>query len=234
MSLSTGSTILVPVDVSDDETSATDLLAAFDAVDLVVLGYYPVPDQVAPSQVKMDREADAERRLDEVVTGVGREVTRLLVFTHDRNETIDRVADEHDCDAVLVPGSHADTNRVFVPIRGDENLDRILSLVADLLRQGGATATLFHAAGAGGRDRGQSLLDDAAGRLATAGIDQSRVETRLSTADDAETAVVEAAREFDLLVVGETEPSLTDRILGRVPARLVDEVDRPAFVVRGA
>ena len=234
MPLTGGSTILVPVDLSDDETPATDLLTVSDAVDLVVLGYYPVPDQLAPSQVKTDRETEAERRLDEVVAAVGRDVTSLIVFTHDRGETVDRVADEHGCDAVLVPGSHTDTERVFVPLRGDENLDRILSLVADLLRRGGATATLFHATDTSERERGQSLLEDAVGRLSKAGIDRSRVETRLSEADDAGAAVVEAAREFDILVIGETEPSLTDRILGRVPTRLADEVDRPAFVVRDA
>ncbi|MFB6127743.1 MAG: hypothetical protein ABEJ79_10695 [Halolamina sp.] len=44
MPLTGGSTILVPVNVSDDERPAKDLLTVSDAVDLVLLGYYSVPD----------------------------------------------------------------------------------------------------------------------------------------------------------------------------------------------
>jgi nucleotide-binding universal stress UspA family protein len=216
MPLTGGSTILVPVDVSNDERPAKDLLTISDAVNLVLLGYYPVPDQAPPAQLKADHEDDAQRRLAELVATIDRDVTQRVVFTHDRDETVDRAAEEYDCDAILLPGSHTATERVFVPLRGDDNLDRILSLVADLLRRDEATATLFH------------------DRLVEAGIDRARINTRLATTDDPGTAIVELAHEFDLLVVGETEPSLTDRILGRVSTRIADEVDRPAFVVRKA
>ena len=234
MPLTGGSTILVPVDVSNDERPAKDLLTISDAVNLVLLGYYPVPDQAPPAQLKADHEDDAQRRLAELVATIDRDVTQRVVFTHDRDETVDRAAEEYDCDAILLPGSHTATERVFVPLRGDDNLDRILSLVADLLRRDEATATLFHAATADEQAYGQSLLDDAADRLVEAGIDRARIDTRLATTDDPGTAIVELAHEFDLLVVGETEPSLTDRILGRVSTRIADEVDRPAFVVRKA
>ena len=232
MTLTGSSTILVPVDVSSDERPAKDLLTVSDAVDLVLLGYYPVPDQAPPAQLKSDREDDAQRRLAELAETIDYGVTQRVVFTHDRDETIDRAAEEYDCDAILLPGSHTATERVFVPLRGDDNLDRVLSLVGDLLRLKGATATLFHATTADEQEYGRSLLDDAAGRLVEAGIDRARIDTRLATTDDPGTAIIELAHEFDLLVVGETEPSLTDRILGRVSTRIADEVDRPTFVVR--
>jgi nucleotide-binding universal stress UspA family protein len=232
MPLTGGSTILVPVDVSSDERPAKDLLTVSDAVDLVLLGYYRVPDQAPPAQLKADHGDDAERRLTELAATIDRDLTRRVAFTHDRDETIDRAAEEYDCDAILLPGSHTATERVFVPLRGDDNLDRVLSLVGDLLRRKGATATLFHATTADEQEYGRSLLDDAAGRLVEAGIDRARIDTRLATTDDPGTAIIELAHEFDLLVVGETEPSLTDRILGRVSTRIADEVDRPTFVVR--
>lgn len=234
MPLSDGSTVLVPVDVSTTEAPDNGLLTISEAVDLVLLGYYPVPDQATPAQIQADHETEAKQRLERIATAIDREVTELVVFTHDRDETIDRVAVEYDCDAVLVPGSHTDTNRVFVPLRGVDNLDRIFSVVAALLQREESSATLFHATSRGEEQAGQSLLDDASGHLTSAGIDSKRVDTRLVTTEDPERKIVETARDFDLLVVGETEPSLTDRILGRIPARIVDEVDRPAFIVRNS
>ena len=234
MTLAGSSTILVPVDVSSDERPAEDLLTLSDAMDLVLLGYYRVPDQAPPAQLKADHGDDAERRLDELAAAIDRDLTRHVVFTHDRDETVDRAAEEYDCDAVLLPGSHTATERVFVPLRGDDNLDRVLSLVGALLRRKEATATLFHATTADEQEYGRSLLDDAVGRLAEAGIDRARISTRSATTDDPGTAIVEMADEFDLLVVGGTDPSLTDRILGRVSTRIADEVDRPTFVVRKA
>ena len=38
--------------------------------------------------------------------------------------------------------------------------------------------------------------------------------------------------DFDVLVLGETEPSLRDRILGTVPAQVTADTEDPAFVVR--
>ncbi len=232
MPLSGDSTVLVPVDVSTDETPATDLLAFSAGVDVVLLGHYLVPEQAVPARVRADEERDARRRIDAVAEAVDREVTTLVVFTHDTDETVDRVADEHGCDAVLSPGSHDATDRVFVPLRGDDNLDRILSLVADLLETNDATATLFHATDAGGREQGERLVGDAVDQLAADGIQRRRLDGRVVETDDPVGAIVEAARSFDLLVVGETDPSLTERVLGRVPTRITDEVDRPAFVVR--
>lgn len=47
-------------------------------------------------------------------------------------------------------------------------------------------------------------------------------------------SLVDLAAAFDLLVLGETEPSLRNRILGTLPAQVTADVDTPAFVVRDA
>ncbi|PSO55661.1 MAG: hypothetical protein BRC31_00410, partial [Actinobacteria bacterium QS_5_72_10] len=49
------------------------------------------------------------------------EVDGVLVFTEDRQDTIDRVADQHGCDAVLLPGEAGTVERILVPLRGDVN-----------------------------------------------------------------------------------------------------------------
>jgi nucleotide-binding universal stress UspA family protein len=236
MQLTGDSTILVPVDVSRPDLPDNGVLDHLRPVDVVVLGYYPVPKQTAPAHLKKDHEAEARARLDEVVAQVDaadHEVEGVLVFTKDRQDSIDRVADQHDCDAVFVPGETGPIERILVPLRGDVNVERIVSLVADLERTSDASITLFHAV-TGGDDpsRGELVLRGAVDRLADEGIDRDRLRWELSESGDPQREIVALADEHDLVILGETEPSLRERIIGAVLTPILDAVDVPAIVVR--
>lgn len=230
------STVLVPVDVSEDGAFPVKVLELLGSVDVVLLGYYPVPSQAAPAQIKYQYESEAAKRLEEVAaeidTGSGN-LSKVLVFTHDRQETVDRVAGEHGCDAVLTFGEVDAVERILVPLRGRKNLDRILGIVGSLLGASEASVTLFHSvAEDGGRQDGESLLDEAAERLEDAGVEPERISHRISEGGDVITEIAEAGEGFDVLVLGETEPSLRERILGAVPTEVIGETSRPVFVVR--
>jgi nucleotide-binding universal stress UspA family protein len=156
------------------------------------------------------------------------------VFGKARAKTVDRVAVEEDCDVVLTPGRAETVEGVFVPLRGAENADRILSFVAELLAATDASVTLFHADEAdeqSDRESGEQLLADATDRLVAAGVDPDRIDRRRSTGEPG-ASIVEAGEAFDVLVLGETEPSLRDRILGALPARVTADTEDPTFVVR--
>lgn len=236
MPLTGDSTILVPVDVSAAEPPDRSILELLRPVDVVVLGYYPVPKQTAPAHLKEDHGEEAAARLDEVVAdfeATEHEVEGVLVFTKDRQDTVDRIADQYDCDAVLVPGEPTTVERILVPLRGDVNLDRIVSLVADLLRASDATATLFHAVPEGAdRSQGEYMLRGAADRLVEDGISAARVDWELSTSGDAESDILALADDHDLVILGETEPSLRERIIGSVLTPILDQLTRPAIIVR--
>jgi nucleotide-binding universal stress UspA family protein len=236
MSLGGDSTILVPVDVSDDEPPAQPLVELCRSVDVVILGYYPVPDQVAPAQLRQDHGADATAALAEVADEFRAgdiDVTDVLVFTHDRQDTVDRVANEYGCDAVLTLGQSEQIERVLVPVRSDTNLERIVSLLADVVRMSDVSITFFHSVVEDSDpSRGESLVRGAVDRLDEAGIDRERIDWQLSDEESPHDEIIELAREYDLLVLGETKPSLRERILGTVPSRVVDEVDKPSFIVR--
>jgi nucleotide-binding universal stress UspA family protein len=236
MTLGDGATILVPVDVTASDRPARPLVDLCRLVDVVLLGYYPVPDQLAPAQLKQDHESDAAATLQEIADRFRAseiDVTDVLVFTHDREDTVDRVANEHDCDAVLVLSETEHVEQVLAPIRGDTNLERIVSLLGTLMQTSDASATFFHSmAEDSDPSHGEFLVRGAADRLAEAGIDRDRIDWQLSEEESPHDEIVELGRTYDLLVLGETRPSLRDRILGAVPTRIVDEVDRPAFIVR--
>ncbi|MFC6723597.1 universal stress protein [Halobium palmae] len=236
MPLTGESTILVPVDVSRTEPPDQVILELLKPVNLVVLGYYPVPKQTAPAHLKEDHEDEAAQRLENVskmFASSEHEVADVLVFTKDRRDTIDRIADQYNCDAVLVPGETETIERILVPLRGDINLERIISLVADLVRAGDASITLFHSVD---EDRdpshGEFILRGAADRLSEESIARDRIDWKLSEGASPKREIIRLAGEYDLLVLGESEPSLRDRILGTVLTPIIDEIEKPAVIVR--
>jgi len=225
-------TILVPVDVSEAELPPLDVLDHLGAVDVVLLGYFPVPDQAEPALVRDQHGSTAAERLDAVAAGHATH-DEVLVFTHDREATIDRIADEYDCNAVLTGGRATTVDRVLVPLRGDVNLDRILGVVADLLLAGDETATLFNSVPEDtDPTQGELLLMGAVDRLVEYGVDRDRLDWRLEESGDPQTDIVELGREYDLVVLGETEPSIRERIIGGVLSSIVDALDAPALIVR--
>lgn len=236
MPLTGDSTILVPVDVSVAEPPDQVILDLLEPVNIVILGYYPVPKQTAPAHLKEDHESEAVERLARIVsqfTSAGHDVEDVLVFTKDRRDSIDRVAEEHGCDAVFVPGETDAVNRILVPLRGDVNLERIISLVGDLARASDATVTLFHSVDEGtDSSHGEFVLRGAADRLSEEGVDRDRIDWQLSEGGSPKRDIIALAREYDLLILGETEPSLRDRIFGAVLTPIIDEIEQPAIIVR--
>jgi nucleotide-binding universal stress UspA family protein len=205
-------------------------------VNVVVLGYYPVPAQTAPAHLKADHEAEAAARLDDLVTQLetsDHEVEGVLVFTKDREETIDRVADEHGCDAVLFPKEIGTIEQMLVPLRGGVNLERIISFTGDLVRASEATVTLFHHSPEGSdTSQGEFVLRGAADRLAEDGVDPDRISWTVDEGADPSGAIVDLAGSYDLVILGETEPSLRERIIGTVLTPVLDRIEKPTIVVR--
>ena len=225
-------TILVPVDVSEPEPPDLGVLDLLRPFEVVLLGYFPVPDQAEPALLKHEYEEEAAERLDEVAAGRS-DVSEVLVFTHDREATIDRVADEYGCDAVLTGGDTDHIDRILVPIRGEANLERIVSVVAGLLGRSDATATFFHSVAEDGEpSRGEFLLRGTVERLTEYGIDEDRVDWELAEGGEPHRDIVALADGYDIVVLGETEPSLRERIIGDVLSRIIDEIEVPALIVR--
>jgi nucleotide-binding universal stress UspA family protein len=158
----------------------------------------------------------------------------VLEFTHDYHETIDRLADQYDCEAVFTPGEEAPVERVLVPLRGGTNVARILTLVESVVQGTDVRVTLFHAVDSGAdRSEGEFFIRGAADWLTDEGIDRDRIDWQLSEGSDPKTVIADLAEVYDLLVLGETEPTLRERLLGEVPIRIIEAIEKPTLVVRG-
>lgn len=228
--------ILLPVRVLEGESlpeGVPDLLA--DA-HVVLLGYHVIPDQTATGQARLQFEERANRRLDEfeeLLTEAGATVDRRLVFTHDGQQTINRTIYEQDCLAVLAPNATGGVEDILVAVRGTVGTDRLTRTVAGLFGDRDVTVTLYHITSEGESDAdAQTLLDGLIERLVSLGMNEDNVETRVERTDAVLDTIVEAAEDYDAVVMGESDPSLTTFVFGLPADQVADQFFGPVFVVQ--
>lgn len=233
-------TILVPVDASEPGEPSPALVELLSPHRLVVLGYYPVPDQTATDQARAQFGDEAMAAIETIAERFeqrGGQAEPVVVFTHDRSATIDSVAADYAVDAVLTAGRVGDTlDHILVPLRGDDNLEQILGFVGILLHKSDAAVTMFNVATSDdAASRGELLVRGACDRLSDEwDIAPTRVSWRQERASSATNAITEAGADHDLVIVGESNPSITERILGDITSQVVEQSSDPLLIVRDA
>jgi nucleotide-binding universal stress UspA family protein len=221
--------VLVPVEILEGESVAAGLMDLLGTVDVTVLGYHVLPEQTPPDQAREQYEERAVSALEDVADefrAAGGAAEPRLVFTHDRQQTVDRVADEVGARAYAINGATGEVERLLVPLSGDVAVDRVLGFVEELVGNRDIAVTLFLASaseGAGER------LERAASRLREAGIETT---TEHVLAGDPFDALVEAVPDHDAIVMGQAAPSLSAFLFGDEAERLAAASVGPVLVVR--
>jgi nucleotide-binding universal stress UspA family protein len=222
--------VLVPLAILEGESVSAGLTTLIAPMDVTVLGYHVLPEQTPPDQARLqyeERATDALVDLAAEFEAAGGRADHRLVFTHDREQTIDRVAAETEADAYAITGVTGPIDRLLVTLTGDVAVDRLCSFAAELVADREIGVTLFLATDdeAGGRE----LLEAAAVSLSEHGID---VATELAADDPAFEALLEAAIGHDAIVMGERAPSLRSLVFGEEAEQVAAESVGPVLVVR--
>ena len=229
--------VLVPVDVLGGQDISRTLVEAFASVPVVLLGYHEIPDQTAPSQAREQFGETARRKLadhESVFEDAGCDVTSKLVFTHRRLKTFERTAVMLDCDAVLVLNPAPVLERMLIAIRGEVNVERIARLVAAILADTEIAVTLFHVvADETDREQGEDLVETARGALVDAGVDRALIDSQVIVDRSPTEAILDAATEYDLAVVGESRPSIRRFVFRDRAKKIAKRTADPVLVVRG-
>jgi nucleotide-binding universal stress UspA family protein len=76
------------------------------------------------------------------------------------------------------------------------------------------------------------MLRGAADELLDAGVDADRIDTVNLESDAPIDDIVDVAANHDVLVIGESVPSLIEQIIGDAPGQLIDRTERSVLVVR--
>lgn len=231
------SSILVDVELPDPPPVSPALANLFASLRVVLVGWYEVPEQTSPEQARDQFAVEAKDALAHVAaafTEAGGDVRPRLVFTGDVLDTLARISTEEACDAVCLARPVEQLQRILVPLRGTHNLTSIAGFVGDLVRNDAADVTLLHVMeeGEDQADVQATVLAPARKRIMEQGVDAALFTDRFVTSDDPGEAVVEISDDYDLVVLGETEPSIREILFGTVPERIVQDAKTPVIVVR--
>jgi nucleotide-binding universal stress UspA family protein len=233
------SSILVDVELPDPEPLAPGLIEMLSSLRVVLLGWYAVPEQTSPAQARDQFGDEARAALAEIARdfeAAGAEVTPHLVFTGDKFDSLGRISREEHCDAVLVPTpmDRDHLRRVLVPLRGLHNARRIAPFVADLIQDDTTDVTLLHILEEDETEDASraDVLEPAAEMMREHGIDAGLLRLDARATDDPADTIVERSGEYDLVVLGETKPSVRSILFGSVPEQIVRQAQVPVIVVR--
>lgn len=229
-------TVLVPVEILEGETVPDAVVELLRTLPVVVLGYHVLPEQTAPGQARMQFEDQAQAKLDDLAAAfrkAGGPTDTRLVFTHDEEQTLNRVADEAGCDAILIPNPAPDIRRLLVPIGGEVNIARIVAFVAAVIGDRPLEVTVFHAAGSEETvETGRTRVNEAAAKLREYGLATDAVDTEVQISSTPVRAIATAAAEHDAVVMGGSEPSLRSFLFGEISEQVAARSLGPVVVVR--
>ena len=223
------SRVLVPIEILEGKTVPPGLMSLLGTMDVTVLGYHVLPEQTPPDQARHqyeERATAALEALSEEFADADGAADHRLVFTHDREQTVRRVADEIDAAAFAISGMAGDVDDLLVSLSGDVDIDRIIAFVIDLVGDRDIAVTLLIAGDA------EATVDDrletAATQLREAGIDTDTSTAAGSPFD----SLMDAAPTHDAIVIGEAAPSLRSLVFGDEAERVAAASVGPVLVVR--
>jgi len=229
-------TVLLPVRILEGEPIPEGIPDLLMRAHVVLLGYHVVPEQTATGQARMQFEARARTRLETfegMLADAGATVETRLVFTHEAQATIDRTIYEHDCLAVLVPNATNPPETVLVALRGRVGLDRTATLVGGLFGDADIDITLYHALEADESEAdARAMFEAIVDRFVEAGIRRDAIDVRLAEGGDPRAAVTETAEAFDVVVVGESDPSVVTYLFGMRAPQVAESFLGPVLVVQ--
>lgn len=221
--------VLVPVAILEGESVASGLIELLATMDVTVLGYHVLPEQTPPDQARQQYEKRAVSALEDL-TGefrtAGGDAEFRLVFTHDRDQTIARIAEETDSPAYAITGATGDVDNLLVSLSDGVANQRLIEFVTELVGDRDIAVTLLLASD---EEAASDRLEAAADRLR--GPDHT-VRTKLVGGENPFDAIVEAVAGHDAIVVGERAPSLSSLLFGDEAERLASASVGPVVVLR--
>ena len=229
-------TILVPLAVLEGESIPEGVPELLSGAQVLLLGYHELPEQTAAEQASEQFEPKASDRLEQLAAmlrAAGSRVDTRLVFTHERQQTINRVLVEEDCEAVPIPAAAPPIARALVAVRGPASLDRTVAVLAALFADAGTGITLYHVLeSAEAAEAVTATFEAYTEALIEAGIDPEAIETRTEEGERRLAAIERVGADYDAIVMGESDPSVATYVFGLPEDQLAEQFLGPVLVIQ--
>lgn len=228
-------TVLIPIEFPDPDPLPSTFIEGLTNSKVILLGVYESsPDW--SSDERQRRKIEANRVLyniaaDFVHSGEIAEVE--LVMEEDVGDAPTTVAEERGVDALLVPNPITTLGHVLVAIREEKFAQPIIDFVCSLNRDTLLHTQLLHVAESEDDvESGEQLLSEVKRQLVEEGYSQTGIDTEVVVSDDPPFAISRAASDNDVIVMGETQSSATERVFGKTYDSIAEQTELPIIVVR--
>jgi nucleotide-binding universal stress UspA family protein len=226
--------VLVPIRVLEGQTLPETLVDFLSPAEVIVLGYHVLPEQTPTEQASLQFEERARAAVDDIAHAfheAGRDVETRVAFTHDRDQTVERVAADVGATAILLPNPVGEVEDLLVAVRGVIDTDRLADLVATLVDDD-QQVTVLGATSGGADFDAAAAVDDARETLLDRGIPAGGLTTETTESERPVADIVARSGDFDAIVMGESEGTLWSVLFGDETERVAEGAIAPVFVVR--
>ncbi len=229
------SRLLVPVILGEDRNAADVPFQLLSDVQVILLGLYPVSDQVSPEQLKQQVSEKAREELllyEEEFQKTGADLNVLIRYTADVADTIQTIIEEENCDAIISPGRMKDDAPVLVGVKGSPEEPVMTFFLEDLLKKKPNQVSLIHIMEKGeNREEKEQMLSEMKEHLVELGFDEDRITSKCIESEQDEEKLVELAGEFGVTIIAEKQKNLKDLIFDSVREKIEKTSTSPMIIV---
>lgn len=227
--------VIIPIEFPDPDPLPPTFIEGLTSCEVILLGIYELPADVTTDE-RQRKEIEAYQSLYTLAASFARrgETAEVeLTMGQDVVNAPTTVAEDRDVDALLVPNPITTLGHVLVALRDEKFARPIVEFMSAMSKDVLLHITLFHAAETeADADAGEQLLSDVRQQLVEAGFSRASIDTEVVVSEDAPFAISHAARDDDLIVMGETQAPAFERVFGKTYESIAEESELPVIVVR--
>ena len=230
----TAPTLLIPLEFPDPDPLPSSFIDGFTSCRVILLGLYETPPDMSEDEQQRQRiEANnVLYSLAHQFVRKGESAEVELTMGQDLATMPTTIAEERDVGAVLVPNPITNLGRVLIAVRDETFADDIERFVGTLDEDPIQHLTLLTVTDSEQTEEDEAMLSSLREQLIDDGFSKFAVDTTVTVSDDPSFAISQVANNHDLLIIGETEQSSTERIFGKTYELIADDTDIPVVVVR--